>query len=103
MHGTLPTFSGVTEARRRLGASSRAETIGCAVEDFESRIRLVRYTAPGRREVFEGGEMSDEQRKDEDTEVEAHTQNADEPAEDDEVEAHMPRKALPRKGLPRKA
>jgi hypothetical protein len=27
----------------------------------------------------------------------------DEPAEDDEVEAHMPRKALPRKGLPRKA
>ena len=47
--------------------------------------------------------MSDEQRKDEDTEVEAHTQQVDEPAEDDEVEAHMPRKALPRKGLPRKA
>jgi hypothetical protein len=47
--------------------------------------------------------MSDEQRKDKDTEVEAHTQHVDEPSEDEEVEAHMPRKALPRKALPRKA
>ena len=47
--------------------------------------------------------MSDEQRKDKDTEVEVHTQHVDEPTEDDEVEAHMPRKAQPRKGLPRKA
>jgi len=52
--------------------------------------------------------MSDELRKDEDTEVEAHTRRGvqDEPAEDetdDEVEAHMPRKAMPRKALPRKA
>jgi hypothetical protein len=49
--------------------------------------------------------MSDEVRKDEDTEVEAHTRQhvTDEPTEDeDEVEAHMPRKGLPRKGLPRK-
>jgi hypothetical protein len=52
--------------------------------------------------------MSDELRKDEDTEVEAHTRLHvnEEPAEDeteDEVEAHMPRKALPRTALPRKA
>lgn len=51
--------------------------------------------------------MSDELRKDEDTEVEAHTRRGvhDEPAEDeteDEVEAHV-RKAMPRKALPRKA
>jgi hypothetical protein len=48
--------------------------------------------------------MSDELRKDEDTEVEAHSHVTEEPAEDEEeVEAHMPRKALPRKALPRKA
>jgi hypothetical protein len=46
--------------------------------------------------------MSDEQRKDEETEVEAHTRRGvnDEPTEnetDDEVEAHV-RKAMPRKG-----
>jgi hypothetical protein len=51
--------------------------------------------------------MSDELRKDEDTEVEAHSRLHvnEEPAEDeseDEVEAHV-RKAMPRKALPRKA
>jgi hypothetical protein len=50
--------------------------------------------------------MSDEQRKNEDTEVEAHGRYLlnDEPAEDeteDEVEAHMPRQGSPRQGLPR--
>jgi hypothetical protein len=50
--------------------------------------------------------MSDEQHKDEEIEVEAHTRRGvnDEPVEDeteDEVEAHI-RKAMPRKGMPRK-
>jgi hypothetical protein len=72
-------------------------------EDFDSRIRLVGNRARTARKYSEGGEMSDEQRKEKDTEVEAHTQHVDEPAEDDEVEAHLPRKAQPRKGLPRKA
>jgi hypothetical protein len=47
--------------------------------------------------------MSDEQRKDEETEVEAHSPRHganDEPA-DDEVEAHV-RKGMPRKDSPRK-
>jgi hypothetical protein len=51
--------------------------------------------------------MSDEQRRDEDPEVEAHTRRGvnEEPAEDEtenEVEAHV-RKAMPRKATPRKA
>jgi hypothetical protein len=50
--------------------------------------------------------MSDEQRRDEEPEVEAHSRMHlnDEPAEDeteDEVEAHMPRQGSPRQGLPR--
>jgi hypothetical protein len=48
-------------------------------------------------------QMSDEQRKGEDTEVEAYSQNVDEPAEDDEVDAHLPRKAQSGKGPSRKA
>lgn len=52
--------------------------------------------------------MSDEQRKDEEAEVEAHrrasanTEPSDEADSDDEVEAHI-RKAMPRKAMPRKA
>ena len=57
-------------------------------------------TAPIRRKDSEGGAMSDEQRKDEEAEVEAHRRHLEneEPAEDeadDEVEAHV-RKAQPK-------
>jgi len=47
--------------------------------------------------------MSDEQRKDEETEVEGHVKSGenDEPTDETEVEAHMPRQAQPRQGQPR--
>ena len=46
--------------------------------------------------------MSDEQHKDKETEVEAHRRaENDEPTEETEVEAHMPRQAQPRQGQPR--
>ena len=49
--------------------------------------------------------MSDEQRKDEETEVEGHGHKLDaniEPDAEDEVEAHV-RKSMPRKSSPRKS
>jgi hypothetical protein len=59
-------------------------------------------TAPNGVEIPEGGAMSDEQRKDEETEVEAHSprhsandEPSDETENDDEVEAHV-RKSQPR-------
>ena len=63
-------------------------------------------TAPNGVENSEGGAMSDEQHKDEETEVEGHVRRGEneEPRDetDDEVEAHV-RKAQPRQSQPRQS